>query len=52
MTECDNKCRTCMNYKCRCESCACLEENENGEWVCGDNQVPCERVQVYYNYDE
>ena len=51
-TKCDNKCRTCNDYKCRCADCFCLEDDGNGTWICGTHDVPCEKVDTCYEYEE
>lgn len=50
-TECDNKCRCCENWECRCSDCACLVE-ENGQWYCDEMQEYCKDITECIEFEE
>ena len=41
--ECSNNCRCCKIYKCRCDSCASLVEEDN-KWYCDEYEDFCENI--------
>lgn len=49
--ECKGKCRYCDAYKCRCECCFALVE-ENGKWYCDEYEDYCENIKVCGEFKE
>lgn len=35
----------CPHYEERCANCPYLVENENGEWVCDIDEIPCGEIE-------
>ena len=48
---CDNNCRDCNDFKCRCSDCASLTENDFEVWFCDEYQKPCKDVKNCGEYD-
>ena len=40
---CEMECIDCTNYKCRCEDCVCLVE-QNNDWFCEELQEYCKDI--------
>lgn len=41
--KCINNCRHCRDYKCRCDSCFAVSE-QNGKWYCKEYEDYCESI--------
>lgn len=40
------------NYKKHCSDCTCLVEGDNGEWVCGEIELPCKEIKNCANWED